>query len=254
VNDVPALKEAHLAVAMNEGAQIAKDIADIVLLNNSLATLPLAFHEGRIITQTIFGTSKIFLVKNVYSLLFFLYVGLMMMPFALNPIHISWVTFGVINVPATLIAFRIFKPAYMAKFRHDVIDYAITAGFIGSAASAFVFGFAYLSSNHDVNQARSTIVMFLTLFGMLSLWNIHGIEVFEPQTIRNNWVVFVIGLGLAAGTLIGPYILPHWLEFKQPSTEQWIIVIVTFVLTVVILYFSMRTRALVERLWRLFAP
>ena len=47
VNDVPALKEAHLAVAMNDGAQIAKDIADIVLLNNALTTLPLAFSEGR---------------------------------------------------------------------------------------------------------------------------------------------------------------------------------------------------------------
>ena len=47
VNDVPALKEAHLAVAMNDGAQIAKDIADIVLLNNALTTLPLAFTEGR---------------------------------------------------------------------------------------------------------------------------------------------------------------------------------------------------------------
>ncbi len=111
VNDVPALKEAHLAVAMNDGAQIAKDIADIVLLDNALTTLPMAFNEGRAITQTIYGTSKIFLVKNVYSLLFFLYAGLMMLPFPLNPIHISWVTFGVINVPATLIAFRLVKPA-----------------------------------------------------------------------------------------------------------------------------------------------
>ncbi len=60
VNDVPALKEAHLAVAMNDGAQIAKDIADIVLLNNALTTLPMAFTEGRAITQNIFGTTKIF--------------------------------------------------------------------------------------------------------------------------------------------------------------------------------------------------
>src|SRR5215211_7576074 len=166
VNDVPALKEAHLAVAMNDGAQIAKDIADIVLLNNSLATLPLAFSEGRTVTQTIFGTSKIFLVKNFYSLLFFLFAGLMFMPFPLNPIHISWATFGVINVPATLIAFRILKPSYMEKFRHDVLDYVVTAGFIGAAAMAFVYAYAYLSSGGNLPQARSTIIMFISLFGM----------------------------------------------------------------------------------------
>ncbi len=254
VNDVPALKEAHLAVAMNDGAQIAKDIADIVLLNNALTTLPLAFKEGRMTTQTIFGTSKIFLVKNVYSLLFFLFAGLMLMPFPLNPIHISWVTFGVINVPATLIAFRILKPESMHKFRHDVIDYAVTAGFVGATAMALVYAFAYLTSDHNLQQARSTVMLYIALFGVVCLWNIHGIEVLEPRTIRKNPLIFLLGLVLGAGTLLGPYILPRWLEFIEPTPAQWVVVIVTFLVTVVVLYVAMRTRGLVDRLWRLVAP
>jgi cation-transporting ATPase E len=254
VNDVPALKEAHLAVAMNDGAQIAKDIADIVLLNNSLATLPLAFSEGRTVTQTILGTSKIFLVKNFYSLFFFLFAGLMFMPFPLNPIHISWVTFGVINVPATLVALRLIKPAFMAKFRHDVLDYAVTAGFVGASAMAFVYGFAFITSDHRLLQARSVVMLFVALFGVLVFWNILGIRLLQPQTIRENLRVFVIGLVLIIGTLIGPYILPHWLEFVPPTTEHWIVIVVTFVVTVVILHIAMRTRALVDRLWKLFAP
>ncbi len=254
VNDVPALKEAHLAVAMNDGAQIAKDIADIVLLNNAMTTLPLAFNEGRAITQTIYGTAKIFLVKNVYSLLFFLYAGLMMMPFPLNPIHISWVTFGVINVPATLIAFRIIKPEFMSKFRHDVLDYVVTAGFVGSAASALVYAFSFLSSHGNTNQSRSVVVMFLTLFGLLVMWNIHGIEVLEPLTIRKRWPVFLLGLILAGGTLIGPYVVSDWLEFTPPTDEQWGFLLLVFLITVVTLYFAMRTRALVERIWALLSP
>jgi len=256
VNDVPALKEAHLAIAMNDGAQIAKDIADIVLLNNSLATLPLAFAEGRTVTQTIYGTSKIFLVKNFYSLLFFLFAGLMFMPFPLNPIHISWVTFGVINVPATLIALRLIKPAFMAKFRHDVLDYAVTAGFIGASSMAFVYGFAFITSTSvpRMDQARSTVMLYIALFGVLAFWNILGIRLLQPRTIRAHGVVFLIGLALVIGTLIGPYLLPHWLEFVPPSTEQWIVIVVTFVVTVVILYVAMRTRGLVDRLWKLVAP
>ena len=254
VNDVPALKESHLAVAMNDGAQIAKDIADIVLLNNALTTLPMAFTEGRAITQNIYGTTKIFLVKNVYSLLFFLYAGLMMLPFPLNPIHISWVTFGVINVPATLIAFRIIKPTVMHKFRRDVIDYVITAGFIGSAAAAAVYAFAYFSGPRSVNQARGAVVLFLTLFGLLVLWNMHGIEILDPRTIRKRWGIFWLGLFLTVFTLIGPYVVPRLLEFTAPSGEQWGFVLLTFVITVVTLYFVMRKRMLTERLWKLFQP
>ena len=254
VNDVPALKEAHLAVAMNDGAQIAKDIADIVLLNNSLATLPLAFAEGRTVTQTIFGTSKIFLVKNVYSLLFFLFAGLMFMPFPLNPIHISWVTFGVINVPATLVALRLIKPAFMKKFRHDVLDYAVTAGFVGATGMAFVYGFAFITSDHHLQQARSAVMLFIALFGVLVFWNILGIRLLQPRTIRDNPRIFLLGLGLVIGTLIGPYLLPHWLEFIPPTNAQWIVIVATFVVTVFILYLAMRTRGLVNRLWKLFAP
>ncbi len=254
VNDVPALKEAHLAVAMNDGAQIAKDIADIVLLNNALTTLPMAFTEGRAITQNIYGTTKIFMVKNVYSLLFFLYAGLMMLPFPLNPIHISWVTFGVINVPATLIAFRLLKPTYMTKFRHDVLDYVLTAGFIGSAAAAAVYAFAFFAGPRNVNQARGAVVLFLTLFGLLVLWNMHGIEILDPRTIRKRWGVFWLGLFLTAFTLIGPYVVPHLLEFTAPNAEQWGFVLLVFVITVIALYFTMRRRLLTERLWKLFQP
>ena len=71
VNDVPALKAANLAIVMNDGTQISKDVADIVLLNNAMSTLPRAFREGKETTQTIFGSMKMFLVRNFYGIAFF---------------------------------------------------------------------------------------------------------------------------------------------------------------------------------------
>ncbi len=85
VNDVPALKAADLAIVMNDGTQISKDVADIVLLNNAMSTLPLAFREGREITQTIFGSIKMFLAKNAYNFIMFLLIGFAAMPFAITP-------------------------------------------------------------------------------------------------------------------------------------------------------------------------
>jgi len=254
VNDVPALKEAHLAIAMNDGAQISKDIADIVLLNNAMTTLPRAFHEGRIITQTIFATSRIFLVKNFYSILFFVFVGFMGMPFPINPIQISWVTFGVINLPAGLIAFRLIHPVYMKLFRRDVMDYVVTVGFIGSVAMAVVYAFIYLNSNRDLMEARSTMMLFLTLYGTIVVWNTHGVDIFEPRTIITHWRMFLLGLILATVTILVPYLFPHLLEFKAPTAWEWGFVLLIFIISLVLIRWGMQTRALVSRLWKLTSP
>jgi cation-transporting ATPase E len=254
VNDVPALKEAHLAIAMNDGAQISKDVSDIVLLNNAMTTLPRAFHEGRIITQTIFATSKIFLVKNLYSMLFFIFAGFMSMPFPINPIQISWVTFGVINLPAGLIAFRLLKPAYMRRFRRDVLDYVVTVGFIGAVAMALVYAVTYLNNDHDLIEARSTMMLFLTLYGMLVLWHVHGVEVFEPRTIIDHPRVFLFGLLLGILTILAPYLFPDLLEFTAPTPWEWGFVVLIFLVSLVVIRIGLRTRALVDRIWRLTAP
>ncbi|MBK8021726.1 MAG: HAD-IC family P-type ATPase [Chloroflexi bacterium] len=253
VNDVPALKEAHLAIAMNDGAQITKDVADLVLLNNALTTLPLAFREGRAIRQSVFGTMKIFLVKNFYSIIFFILAGFMLMPFPINPIQISWLTFGVINVPATLIAFRVIKPTPMATFRAGVLDYAVTAGFIGAASMSLVYAIAYIGSGEDVQIARSAVTQYMTLFGLLAFWNIHGIELFQVDTIRSRNRIFWIGIVFYIVTVIGFYMLPGLTEFTAFSLEYTVVIALTFVGAALVLHVSTRIR-FINRLWRLVAP
>ncbi|NDJ62922.1 MAG: HAD-IC family P-type ATPase [Chloroflexi bacterium] len=259
VNDVPALKAANLAIVMNDGAQISKDIADIVLLNNAMSTLPRALKDGRIITQSIYGTSKIFLVKNIYSTLLFLFAGFMAMPFPISPIQISWLTFGVINVPAGLMALRVLRPRHMRAFRRDVLDYVVTAGFIGAAAMAFVFGATYLASGQDLDQARSTVTIFMTLFSLIVLWNVLGIELLHPRTILAHLWVFVLGIVAAAGTIAVMYLAPLVLEddvfeFVPPTPQAWGMIAIVFGISAVLLHFTMRKRELTERLWELLSP
>lgn len=251
VNDVPALKEAHLAIVMNDGAQISKDVADIVLLNNALSTMPAALHEGKLITQTIFATSKIFLVKNFYSLLFFVFAGFMALPFPINPIQISWVTFGVINIPATLIAFRIFKPEYMRYFRRDVFDYVLTSGGIATAALSALYAIVFLTNEQDMTTARSANMMFIALWGILVFWNVHGVELYRPSTWRVHGRIVVVGIVLCAATILAPYLVPQWLAFIPPSLADWAIVLVTFLMASVLLFITMQTRAFANLIWRL---
>jgi cation-transporting P-type ATPase E len=254
VNDVPALKEAHLAIAMNDGAQIAKDVADIVLLNNAMSTLPLAFKEGKSITQIIYGTTKLFLAKNFYNILLFIFVGFMMLPFPISPTQISWITFGTVNIPATLIAFEILRPAHMQRFRRDVFDYVMISGLIGGVVMALLYAVAYFSG--DLNSARSAITVFIALYGTLIFWNVHGVDLLQPRTLFLHGRVTVLGIGLAAFTMAGPYLYPDpdLFRFVSPTPQLWALIVALFLIATLVVGIVMRHRRLVNQLWLLFAP
>src|SRR5690606_8709091 len=156
--------------------QITKEIGDIILLDNAMSTLPRAFAEGREITQTIFGTVKLFLTKTFYNVMLFVYVGFMSLPFPITPIQINWVTFGTVNIVATLVAFKIMRPARMTNFRRDVLEYVITGAFIGSALMALLFALTFFVTDLNTNAARSALAIFATFFGILVFWNVFGID------------------------------------------------------------------------------
>ena len=67
VNDVLALKEARLGIAMGNGSQMAKGVADLILLTSSFATVPRAVEEGRRIIRNTHRVAKLFVAKTVYS-------------------------------------------------------------------------------------------------------------------------------------------------------------------------------------------
>jgi cation-transporting ATPase E len=256
VNDVPALKEAHLAIVMNDGAQISKDVGDLVLLNNAMSTLPRALAEGRIITQSIWATAKIFLVKNIYSTLLFIFAGFMTLPFPISPIQISWVTFGIVNIPAGLIALRVLKPSPMRAFRRDVLDYVVTVGIIGAAAMALLYAISFLTAPRPIaaSSSRSTMMLLITFYGMLVLWHVNGLDIYKPGEIAKKWQLFLVGIGLSVLTILAPYLLPNLFEFTPPTSLEWLLTGAIFLLSIVLIGIAMRTRAIASALWRLTAP
>ncbi len=254
VNDVPALKQADLAVVMNDGAQISKDIGDIVLLNNAMSTLPRAFHEGREITQTIYGTTKMFIVRNVYNILLFIFVFFMALPFPITPIQISWAAFGTVNMPATFIAFGWVRPKYMARFRRDVIDYVVTAGVLMAWMLALHYIFVYFYSGGDVAIVRSATTIYICLLGMNIVWAVQGVDIYEPHTFRKHWRIVLLSSVMCALTILAMYGWPSLFEFKAPPVGVGVFTTVMFLLTMVLVSHGMKYRYLLYRLWMLLAP
>jgi len=260
VNDVPALKAANLAIVMNDGTQISKDVADIVLLNNAMSTLPRAFAEGKETTQTIFGTMKMFLVRNFYNIALFIFVAFMALPFPITPVQISWATFGTVNLPATFIAFGWLRPEYMEKFRRDVMDYIFTMGFIGAVLLTLLYVVTYFGTEQDLTVTRSAITILVSLYGMLITWNIQGIDFYKPKSFIENWRLLTLSSVLTVLTLFSFYLAPDLFEFKPPAWDGGtgsllIVLIVTlFMLTMILLSHGLKYRYLLRRFWDLLAP
>lgn len=251
VNDVPALKAADMAIAMNAGAQITKDVADIVLLNNALSTLPLAFREGTEITQTLFGTTRMFLTKNFFNTLQFILILLMTLPFPVSPIQISWVAFGTVNVPAGLMSLGILRPEKMKNFRDDVLDYIITVGFTGAVAisALFLVTISYLEG--DLDRTRGMVVIFYILFGLMIAWDVHGIDIMRPSTLRTRWRGFVATSVLTGGALLAATILPDVFEFYWPPPVIILLTVLVFIITMMITRIGLRNRGLLHHVYAL---
>ena len=257
VNDVPALKAANLAIVMNDGAQISKDVADIVLLNNAMSTLPRAFREGKETTQTIFGTMKMFLVRNFYNIALFVFIAFMALPFPITPVQISWATFGTVNLPATLIAFGWLRPQRMSRFRRDVLDYIVTMGFIGAVMMTLLYLAAYFSSGGDLRMTRSAITIMVALYGMLITWQIQGIDLYQPRTFARHWRILLLSSLLTALTILAMYAHPALFEFSPPAWDGGdgslliVLIAAVFLLTLALHSHGMKYRYLLNRLWAL---
>ena len=105
VNDVPAIKEADLGIAMDEGAAISKEVADIILRMNKFTLLPAVFEEGKKIINTVGTVARLFLTKNFMVIYLTLASALLMWEFPLTPRRLALFNIFAIGMPAMLIAF-----------------------------------------------------------------------------------------------------------------------------------------------------
>ena len=222
VNDVPALKAARLSIAMNDGAQIAKDVADLVLLDNALTTLPLALSEGYQTTQKIYATVKIFLTRNLYLILLFIAAGFMGLPFPGHVRQFSWSAITTTGLPAALIALEFTRPQAVRNFQRNVLGYVVCAGLIGAAAMTVVYAASYLISDRDLALAHTMLTLAATGYGTLIFWDVHGIVLFEPLTFKRRPRESLVGLGLALVAAGVPRLYPELFEISSIPFPYWI--------------------------------
>lgn len=137
VNDVLALKDADLGVAMGSGASATRAVAKIVLLDDRFATLPSVVAEGRRVLGNIERVANLFLTKTVYSAVLALLVALWRVPFPLQPIHVTITGWFTIGIPAFLLSLAPNNERARPGFVARVMRLGLPAGII-VAVSTFI--------------------------------------------------------------------------------------------------------------------
>src|SRR6202011_947293 len=157
VNDVPALKEARLAIAQGSGAQMARSVADLVLVKDDFAAVPGMVGEGRQILRNIQRVARLFVTKTVFTAVVGLAVGIPTATFPLLPRQFTIASTVTIGIPAFLLALAPSSgPWRPERFLHSVARFAIPAGVaIGIGISA---GYLLARYGFELGLSRSRTV------------------------------------------------------------------------------------------------
>ncbi|MEU9041939.1 MULTISPECIES: HAD-IC family P-type ATPase [unclassified Kitasatospora] len=207
VNDVLALKDADIGVAMGTGSDATKAVAQIVLLDDSFATLPSVVAEGRRVIGNIERVASLFLVKTVYSVLLALLVIFTHSPYPFLPRHSTVLSSLTIGVPAFFLALAPNNERARTGFVKRVLRLAIPGGVI--AGTGTFVAYALARADHATDLKADTSVATLTLF-LIAIWVLAIVA--RPYSW---WRLLLIGTMCGAFALV--LLIPPLKEFFQLS-------------------------------------
>jgi cation-transporting ATPase E len=167
VNDVLALKDADIGVAMGSGSPATRAVAQIVLLDNSFATLPHVVAEGRRVIGNIERVANLFLTKTVYSVFLAIAIGAIGVPFPFLPRHLTIIGSLTIGIPAFFLALAPNTERARTGFVRRVLRLALPSGLVAGTAT-FV---TYLLARSDatatpIQQSTAAVVVLY----MVATW------------------------------------------------------------------------------------
>ena len=104
VNDVLALKEADCSIAMAQGSDAAKNIANVVLLDSNFASMPHIVNQGRRVVNNIRTAASMFLIKTMFSVMLSLLTIFFGNTYPFEPIQMSLISACAVGIPTFLLA------------------------------------------------------------------------------------------------------------------------------------------------------
>lgn len=234
VNDVPALKQARMAVAMGSGSQITKGVADVVLLDDEFARLPEAIAEGRRIARNVHRLGRLYLTKTMYAAALILLVGIPGFTFPFLPRHLTLAAFLTIGIPSFVLALAPSDgPLYRGRLLGALAAFAVPAG-VATAIGSILSYTITSAFGGSVEEGRTVATTTLIILGLCFVLLLERGPGREHIAIQSYMLAMVAGLGalFAAGLAITP--VRDFFEMDLLTAGQWFIAMLSAALGLVL--------------------
>ncbi len=159
VNDVLALKEADCSIAMAAGSDAARNVSQLVLVNNDFASMPGVVAEGRRTINNLERSSALYIVKTIYTIILSVFFIFFHMPYPFEPIHF-YLTRLTVGLPSFVLALQPNKNRIKGNFTYNIIARAVPAG---SGTVLNIIGMAVITKFKTLAPDEySTICVYMT--------------------------------------------------------------------------------------------
>ena len=160
VNDVLALKEADCSIAMAQGSDAAKNIANVVLLDSNFASMPHIVNQGRRVVNNIRTAASMFLIKTMFSVMLSLLTIFFGNSYPFEPIQMSLISACAVGIPTFLLA----QENNYEKIDHTFLRHVFLNAFPAAITiSSYVFAIMLVCQNvYHSNAMLNTACVLVT--------------------------------------------------------------------------------------------
>ena len=227
VNDVLALKQADLGIAMGSGASATRAVAQLVLLDNRFAVMPHVVAEGRRVLGNIERVADVFLTKTFYATIISAFIGLSVLftlsaqgqplEFPYLPRHFTLISSLTIGIPGFFLALMPNTERFRPGFLRRVLLFAVPAGVICAVAGLGTY-LVVLSMGEPLADARSaaTIALFIVAFAVL-MHSARPLNLLRLGVCAAMLLAFVVVLAV-------PWLSDFFAVYLQPELDTAIAV------------------------------
>lgn len=215
VNDALALKDADLGIAMGNGSQATKAIAQIVLVDSKFSVLPGVVAEGRRIIANMERVSSLFLAKTTYAAILVIITALVGWRYPFLPRQFSYIDSLTIGIPAFFLALWPNRRRYVPGFLRRTLSLAMPTGAVLAAAALTAFGIV----EGPPSSRESTAAILALMVGAIWLLVITS----RPLTPVKCALLTAVAVATVGGVALGP--VRDFFQMVWPTPWEWAVIV-----------------------------
>ena len=229
VNDILAMKEADVSIAIGDGADAARRSAKLVLLNSGFEAVPSIIDEGRQSINNLERSTTLFLAKTVYASILavvFIFIPIKY-PFS-SPVEMSLLNVACIGFPGLILSLEHNTDRIKNRFAKNIIEYSVPVGLTVSISMLVISILAHCQIFPHYDLATTAVFVTFSVDLMLIY------QISKPLTVLRSALLFSI-IGIVTAAFLIPF-AHHFFDFVFLTQEGFVTTIITVAASIALFY------------------